>query len=254
VTVPNVVCVTGATAGIGEAIVRLFISAGAHVIATGRRTERLDALREELGERLHTAAFDVADAAAVEEAFATLPASVANIDLLVNNAGLALGKGPAQDAKLSDWRRMLDTNIAGVLHCTHAVLPGMVERRRGHIVNIGSVAGSWPYPGGNVYGATKAFVRQFSLNLRADLVHHNVRVTDIEPGVVDTEFWSVRFEGDESAAQSALAGYTPLSADDIAETVRWVAMQPAHVNVNTIELMPTQQAMAGFTLSKEPSA
>jgi 3-hydroxy acid dehydrogenase / malonic semialdehyde reductase len=206
----------------------------------------------ELGaDRAHALQLDVRDRAAVEEAIAGLPAEWAAIDLLVNNAGLALGLEPAQRASLDDWDGMVDTNVKGVLYVTRAVLPGMVERGRGHIVNIGSTAGSWPYPGGNVYGASKAFVRQFSLNLRADLLKTPVRVTDVEPGLVGgTEFSAVRFKGDDARAGGVYAGTTPLTADDIAEAVHWVATLPPHVNVNTLELMPVCQSFAGLAIAR----
>jgi 3-hydroxy acid dehydrogenase/malonic semialdehyde reductase len=240
-----IVLVTGATAGFGAAIARRFVREGHKVIAAGRRRERLDALVGELGaDRAHPLQLDVRDRAAVEQAIAGLPAEWAAIDLLVNNAGLALGLEPAQKASLDDWDGMVDTNVKGVLYVTRAVLPGMVERRRGHIVNIGSTAGSWPYPGGNVYGASKAFVRQFSLNLRADLLKTPVRVTDVEPGLVGgTEFSAVRAGG-------VYAGMTPLTADDIAEAVHWVATLPPHVNVNTLELMPVCQSFAGLAIAR----
>lgn len=246
-----IVLVTGATAGFGTAIVRRFISDGAHVIASGRRRERLDALKTELGERLLPLTLDVRDRRGVEQSIAELPAEFAAVDILVNNAGLALGLELAQQAQLDDWDVMVDTNVKGLMYCTHAVLPGMVERNRGHIINLGSVAAEYPYPGGNVYGATKAFVRQFSLNLRADLLGTAVRVTDIEPGLCGgTEFSGVRFKGDETKAEAVYAGTVPLTTDDIAETVQWVASRPAHVNINTISLMPVSQAFAPLAIKR----
>jgi 3-hydroxy acid dehydrogenase/malonic semialdehyde reductase len=194
------VLITGATAGFGLAIARRYIQDGACVIATGRRTERLEAMRAEWGERLLPVTLDITDREAVEQAVRSLPAAFAEVDVLVNNAGLALGLDLAQSAHVEDWDTMVDTNVKGLLYCTHAVLPGMVARNRGHIVNMGSIAAEFPYPGGNVYGATKAFVHQFSLNLRADLHGTAVRVTDIEPGLVGgTEFSNVRFKGDGPA-------------------------------------------------------
>jgi 3-hydroxy acid dehydrogenase / malonic semialdehyde reductase len=238
-----IVLVTGATAGFGEAIARRFVAAGARVIAAGRRTERLQGLAAELGDALFPLPLDVADRAAVQAAIADLPEEFAEIDLLVNNAGLALGLEPADAASLDDWETMVDINVKGLMYLTHAVLPGMVARGRGHVVNMGSTAANYPYPGGNVYGATKAFVRQFSLNLRADLVGRGVRVTDIEPGMVGgTEFSAVRFHGDEDRAAAVYEGVQPLTADDVAEAVFWVANLPAHVNINTLEMMPTCQA------------
>ncbi|MXP63692.1 bifunctional NADP-dependent 3-hydroxy acid dehydrogenase/3-hydroxypropionate dehydrogenase YdfG [Roseomonas sp. M0104] len=239
-----ILLVTGATAGFGAAIARRFAQDGARIIAAGRRTDRLEALARELGEaRVLPLTLDVQDSAAIQAAIAGLPADWAEIDLLVNNAGLALGLEPAQRASLADWETMIDTNTKGLVAMTHAVLPGMVARNRGHVVNIGSTAGEWPYPGGNVYGATKAFVRQFSLNLRADLHGTAVRVTDIEPGLVGgTEFSTVRFGGDAAKAAGVYQGTEALTPEDIADAVHWVATRPARVNVNTLQVMPVCQA------------
>jgi len=249
--VPSVVLVTGASAGFGTAIARRFVQAGARVIATGRRAERLEALRGELGDAVLPVAFDIGDRAAMEGALANLPEQFAGIDCLVNNAGLALGMGKAQDADPDDWDRMIDTNCRGLVQMTRAVLPGMVARGRGHIVNLGSIAGTYPYPGGNIYGATKAFVRQFSLNLRSDLMGTPVRVTNIEPGMCGgTEFSTVRFGGDQARADAVYEGMQPLTADDIAETVMWTATLPAHVNINTVEMMPVAQSFAGFQVAR----
>lgn len=238
-----IVLVTGATAGFGAAIARLYAKQGARIIAVGRRQERLAALAAELGaDRVHTLALDLRDTGAITAAVAALPPVWAEIDLLVNNAGLARGIAPAQEAELADWEAMIDTNTKGLVAMTRAVLPGMVARNRGHIVNIGSTAGEWPYPGGNVYGATKAFVRQFSLNLRADLFGTRVRVTDIEPGLVGgTEFSNVRL-GDDAKAAAVYDGADALTPEDIAETVHWVASRPARVNVNTLQVMPVCQS------------
>lgn len=244
--------VTGASAGFGAAIARRFIADGATVIAAGRREDRLHALAEELGARLRPLVLDVRERAAVQAAVAALPAELAAVDLLVNNAGLALGLNPAQAADLDDWDTMVDTNVKGLMYCTRALLPGMVARGRGHIVNIGSVAGEFPYPGGNCYGATKAFVRQFSLNLKADLLGTGVRVTDVEPGLAGgTEFSQVRFHGDEEKAARVYAGTQPLSAEDVADTVHWVATRPAHVNINTLSLMPACQGFGAFAIKRE---
>jgi 3-hydroxy acid dehydrogenase/malonic semialdehyde reductase len=211
----------------------------------------LAALREELGARCHTVVLDVRDRAAVERAVAALPAEFAEIDVLVNNAGLAAGLEPAQEAKLDDWDAMVDTNVKGLMYVTRTVLPGMVGRNRGHIINLGSVAGEFPYPGGNVYGATKAFVYQFTLNLRADLLKTHVRVTDIQPGLSGgTEFSKVRFGGDQAKADAVYRGTTPLSADDVADAVHWVATRPAHVNVNSLQLMPVDQAFAALAINR----
>lgn len=208
-----IVLVTGATAGFGECITRRFIQQGHKVIATGRRQERLQELKDELGDNLYIAQLDVRNRAAIEEMLASLPAEWSNIDILVNNAGLALGMEPAHKASIEDWETMIDTNNKGLVYMTRAVLPGMVERNHGHIINIGSTAGSWPYAGGNVYGATKAFVRQFSLNLRTDLHGTAVRVTDIEPGLVGgTEFSNVRFKGDDGKAEKNLSKYRCIDA------------------------------------------
>jgi 3-hydroxy acid dehydrogenase/malonic semialdehyde reductase len=246
--------VTGATAGFGEAIAKRFVSQGHRVIATGRRTDRLQSLRAELGENIFPLEFDVSDRHRVETRISELPDAWKEIDVLINNAGLALGMEPAQKASLSDWETMVNTNIKGVLNCTHALLPGMVKRNRGHIVNLGSVAGEFPYPGGNVYGATKAFVHQFSLNLRADLLGTAVRVTNIEPGMCGgTEFSDVRFKGDQAKAQSVYAGVKALTADDVAETVDWVVSRPAHVNINVISMMPVQQAFSPFAIDRKNS-
>jgi 3-hydroxy acid dehydrogenase/malonic semialdehyde reductase len=250
-TTPSVVLVTGASAGFGAALVRRFVSSGARVVAAARRTERLAALAAELGDAVLPVELDVRDRAAVAAAIAGLPAPFAAVDVLVNNAGLALGLEPAPRADLDHWQQMIDTNCTGLVTVTRAVLPGMVERRRGHVVNVGSVAGSYPYPGGNVYGATKAFVHQFSLNLRSDLHGTGVRVTCVEPGMCGgTEFSTVRFGGDQTRADAVYAGVTPLSADDVAEAVAWATAQPAHVNVNTIELMPVAQSFAPFQIHR----
>ena len=245
-----IVFVTGASAGFGAAIARRFIADGARVVATARRLDRLHALREELGPRLLPIELDVRDNAAVERAVAALPAEFAEIDLLVNNAGLALGLQPAHKTDLADWERMVDTNIKGLMYCTRAVLPGMVARDRGHVVNLGSVAGEWPYPGGNVYGGTKAFVRQFSLNLKADLIGSRVRVSEIEPGMAESEFSLVRFGGDAEKAKAVYAGMQPLTPEDIADSIYWIATRPAHVNINAIELMPIAQSFAPLTVHR----
>ena len=245
-----IVFVTGASAGFGAAIARRFIADGARVVATARRLERLKSLREELGERLLPVELDVRDRAAVERVVAGLPAEFAAIDVLVNNAGLALGLNPAHKTDMEDWERMVDTNIKGLMYVTRAILPGMVERDRGHVVNIGSVAGEWPYPGGNTYGGTKAFVRQFSLNLKADLLGTRVRVSEIEPGMAETEFSLVRFGGDAEKAKAVYAGTQPLSAGDIADTVHWIVGRPAHVNINTVSLMPVSQAFSPFAVKR----
>lgn len=246
-----IIFVTGATAGFGESITRRFIANGHKVIASGRRAERLKALKEELGANLYTVQLDVRNRAAIDEAIAALPAEWREIDVLVNNAGLALGIEPAHKANIEDWENMIDTNNKGLVYMTRAVLPAMVERNVGHIVNIGSIAGSWPYQGGNVYGATKAFVRQFSLNLRTDLHGTALRVTDIEPGLVGgTEFSNVRFKGDDGRADAVYEGTTALTAEDVTEAVYWVTTLPKHVNINTLEIMPISQTLAGLKVHK----
>lgn len=245
--------ITGATAGFGAAIARRFVREGHKVVAAGRRKERLEALAKELGSAAWTVELDVRNREGVMKAFAGLPPGFAEVDVLVNNAGLALGLEPAQAASLDDWDTMVDTNVKGLMYCTRAALPGMVARNRGHIVNIGSVAAMYPYPGGNVYGASKAFVHQFSLNLRADVHGTAVRVTDVQPGMCGgTEFSEVRFRGDTARASKVYEGVAaPLSAEDIAEAVYWVASRPAHVNVNAIEIMPVAQAFNAFKVDRK---
>lgn len=245
------VLVTGATAGFGEGIARRFHSEGHKVIVTGRRSERLDALVGELGDNALSVALDVRDRDAVFSMVDALPKDFADIDVLVNNAGLALGLEPAHAVDLDDWDTMVDTNVKGLIYCTRAVLPGMVERDRGHIINIGSVAGSYPYPGGNVYGATKSFVHQFSLGLRADLLGNNVRVTCIEPGLAETEFSLVRFKGDQEKAKVPYQGIDALTPEDVAECCHFVASLPRHVNINTLEVMPVMQAFSPFAFKKD---
>jgi 3-hydroxy acid dehydrogenase / malonic semialdehyde reductase len=246
----RIALVTGATSGIGAACVDALIAAGARVVAAGRRAERLQALADRHGDLLLPLVLDVRDRAAIDAAIAGLPPAFSAIDVLVNDAGLALGLEPAQRASLDEWEQMIDTNCAGLVTVTRAVLPGMVARDRGHVVNVGSVAGSYPYPGGNVYGATKAFVRQFTLNLKADLLGTRVRATSIEPGMVDTEFSRVRFGGDEGRAKQVYEGMQPLSAADVADAILWCVTRPPHVNVNALELMPVAQAFSAFSVKR----
>ncbi|SCW77124.1 serine 3-dehydrogenase [Sphingobium faniae] len=242
--------ITGATAGIGAASARRFVAAGWKVIVTGRRAERLETLVTELGaDKVHAIAFDMRDDAAIDHAIAALPPAFADVDLLINNAGLALGTAPAQRADLAQWRQMIDTNVTGLVTITHKLLPVLIARKGG-IINLSSVAATYPYAGGNVYGGTKAFVRQFSLGLRSDLHGTGVRVTSIEPGMVETEFTLVR-TGSQAASDSLYGGTTPMTSEDIAETLFWVASQPAHLNFNTIELMPVSQSFAGFQVVRE---
>ncbi|MGO9392757.1 SDR family oxidoreductase [Rhodoblastus sp.] len=245
------ILVTGATAGFGAAFTRRFVRDGHRVIATGRRVERLQALAEELGPSLFATPLDMTDTKAIAEFLPALPEDWRRIDVLVNNAGLALGLSPAWEASLEDWDRMIATNVTGLVHLTRAVLPQMVERNDGLIINLGSVAGDYSYPGGHVYGGTKAFVRQFSLNLRSDLVGLNVRVSNIEPGMVTgSEFSQVRFHGDEAKAAAVYAGTQSLTPEDIAETAAWLVSLPPHMNINRIELMPTAQAGGGFAIKR----
>ncbi|VXC38442.1 L-allo-threonine dehydrogenase, NAD(P)-binding [Burkholderia sp. 8Y] len=246
-----IVFVTGASAGFGAAIARTFVQGGHRVVAAARRKERLDALSKELGDALLPVEIDVRDESAVRSAIASLPDDFAQIDVLVNNAGLALGLEPAQRANFDDWKNMIETNCTGLVAVTHAILPGMVERNRGHVFNLGSVAATYPYPGGNVYGATKAFVRQFSLNLRADLAGTALRVTDIEPGLCGgTEFSNVRFKGDDDKAASVYKDVQPLTPEDIADAIYWIATRPAHVNINAIELMPVAQTFGPLQIHR----
>ena len=245
------ILVTGATSGFGRAIAQRLVADGHRVIAAGRRADRLEALRAELGTALLPFVLDVTDASAVASLPGTLPEGWREVDVLVNNAGLALGLEPAHKADLSQWDRMIATNVTGVVHLTRAILPGMVERDQGHVVSIGSIAGTYPYPGGHVYGGTKAFVEQFSLNLRADLVGTGVRATSIEPGLAGgTEFSNVRFEGDDAKAADVYKGTQPLTAADVAAAVAWVIGLPAHVNINRIELMPTCQASGPLAVKR----
>lgn len=242
--------ITGATSGFGKAAVARFVRAGWRVVAAGRRANRLQALADALGASVHVAAFDIRDAQAMQAALDALPMDFRDIDLLVNNAGLAQGTLPAQRASLDDWRTMIDTNVTALVTLTRALLPTLIARR-GAIINISSTAATYPYAGGNVYGASKAFVSQFSLGLRADLHGTGVRVTALEPGMAETEFTLVRTHGDQAASDALYAGATPMTADDIAETIYWVATLPPHLNVNRLEMMPTSQSFAGFQIARE---
>lgn len=252
-TTPRIALVTGATSGFGRAVARRFVAGGWKVVATGRRAERLDALRSELGDAVHMLAFDIRDEAALHNAIDSIPDGFRDIDLLVNNAGLALGTAPAHKADLAQWRQMIDTNVTALATLTHLLLPTLIERR-GAIVNISSVAATYPYPGGNVYGGTKAFVSQFSLGLRSDLHGTGVRVTSIEPGLAETEFTLVRTSGDQSASDTLYQGAQPITDEDIAESVWWVANLPPHLNINRLEVMPVSQSFAGFQIHRENGA
>lgn len=242
--------VTGATSGIGAACARAFVGAGWHVVGTGRREDRLRDLSDELGDHFHAAVFDVRDEVARDLALDMLAGPFAALDCLVNNAGLALGTNPAQDSDFDQWKTMIDTNVTALVSMTKRLLPALIETRGG-IVNLSSVAATYPYPGGNVYGGTKAFVHQFSLGLRSDLHGTGVRVTSIEPGMVETEFTIVRTGGNRQASDSLYAGAQPMTGDDIAQTVLWVATLPPHININTLELMPVSQSFAGFQVARQ---
>ncbi|MBV2119958.1 MAG: SDR family oxidoreductase [Candidatus Thiodiazotropha sp. (ex Ctena orbiculata)] len=246
------VLITGASSGFGEACARRFSEAGDDLVLCARRLDRLQALSDELSgmSEVVIQTLDVTDPQAVEGFLEALPESSREIDVLVNNAGLALGLQPAHEADLQDWQTMVDTNIKGLMHMTRLILPGMVQRRRGHIINIGSVAASWPYPGGNAYGATKAFVQQFSRGLKADLVGTPLRVTNIEPGLAETEFSLVRMKGDAQQAADVYQGTQPLTGPDIAEIVYWVTALPPHVNINALEVMPVCQAWSPFAVDR----
>mgnify|MGYP005688796117 CR=1 FL=1 len=247
------VVITGASSGFGRAAAKRFASEGYRLVLMARRLERLTDLASMLEKDApcHVVELDVRDSNAVSEAFATLPEPFHQPDILINNAGLALGLSGADAVDLDDWETMVDTNIKGLMYCTRACLPIMVEQGRGHVINMGSVAANWPYPGGTVYGGTKAFVQQFTRNLRTDLLGKGVRATVIEPGMCETEFSVVRFSGDESKAAAVYEGMKPLSADDIADVIVWVALRPAHVNINQIELMPVEQSWSPFAVHRE---
>jgi 3-hydroxy acid dehydrogenase/malonic semialdehyde reductase len=247
---PRTVLITGATAGIGEACARKFAKHGAKLILTGRRRDRLEALAAELATECLLLQFDVRNEAETLQALSDLPPAFAEVDLLVNNAGLALGLERVPAGNPAHWQQMIDTNITGMLHVTRAILPGMVQRGRGHLMQLGSVAGTYPYPGGAVYAGTKAFVHQHALGMRADLIGTPIRVTSIEPGAVETEFALVRFEGDKTRADAVYQGFRPLNGADIAESIFWAATAPPHVNINVLEIMPVSQAFGGFAFDR----
>ena len=244
----KVALITGASSGFGRAAARLLAKNDWQLILVARRLDRLQALQTELGNAVIACVqLDVRDKAAVET---LLTPYNGQVNLLVNNAGLAVGLDPAWGADLDDWERMVDTNIKGLNYVTRALLSGMVAKKNGHVINIGSIAGSYPYPGGNAYGATKAYVEQFSLNLRADLHGTGVRVTNVEPGLAETEFSNVRFKGDDNRADALYQGLDPLTPEDVAEAIRWAAELPAHVNINRVELMPTCQSFGPLPIHK----
>lgn len=246
------VLITGASSGFGEACARKFAGSGDSLVLLARRHERLQSLRTELSRvtRVHTVSIDLTDAPALETALQTLPDWCQTPDILINNAGLALGLSSAHEADMQDWTTMINTNITALVHMTRLLLPGMVSRNRGHIINIGSTAGNWPYPGGNVYGATKAFVQHFSRELRADLLGRNIKVSNIEPGLAETEFSLVRFKQDQAKADSVYDGTQPLTAQDIADIIHWVCSTPPHVNINAMEVMPLCQAWGPLKIER----
>ena len=250
------VLITGATSGFGKAAAQRFAKAGWSLILTGRRLERLKALEEELSKQVPvlTLALDVRDSDAVTDAISNLPETFLPLTCLINNAGLALAPEPAQKVALEDWHTMIDTNITGLVNVTHAALPLLLKTGKGaSILNLGSVAGQWPYPGGHVYGASKAFVQQFSYNLRCDLLGTGVRVTDLAPGMAETEFTLVRTKGDQAASDALYRGTTPLQAEDIAEQLYYLATLPAHININRLEIMTVRQAWSAFAVDRDPA-
>ncbi len=246
------ICITGATSGFGRACAERFAAEGWRLILTGRRVDRLQALQAQLGAvPVHAVELDVRNFSAVEGMVRDLPQDFQAVDVLVNNAGLALGLEGAHRTDIRDWDTMIDTNIKGLCYLTRCILPGMVDRNQGHIINMGSIAGNYPYPGGNVYGATKAFVKQFSRNLLTDLNHTKVRVTNIEPGLSESEFSVVRFHGDKDKADAVYKGTEPLRPVDIAEIVHWVTSVPPHVNINTVEVMPVCQSCGPLAIHRD---
>ena len=247
------IVITGATSGFGRSCAERFAEEGWKLVLIGRRAKRLEEMWKELSVKtdILTITLDVQDRGKVFETFESLPVDFSKIDVLVNNAGLAMGLAPAFKADINDWDTMIDTNIKGLVYCTRALLPAMVKRNAGQIINIGSISGNWPYPGGNVYGATKAFVQQFSRNLRADLHGTKIRVTNLEPGIAETEFSIVRFKGDEERAGKVYKDIQALKAGDISDIVWWIANTPEHINVNQIEVMPTCQTWGPLKIHRE---
>lgn len=255
---PRTILITGASSGFGQATARLFAEAGWQLLLLARREDRLVQLMDSLrdagcAQPMHAIACDIRQSDQWQAALDARPAELEQIDILLNNAGLAAGLSPAHEADLNDWHRMIDTNVTALVDITRFILPQMVSRNQGHIINMGSVAGNWPYPSGNVYGATKAFVKQFSNNLKADLIGTGVRVSNIEPGLAETEFSTVRFAGDQRKADAVYRGTTPLTAEDIAEIVMWIASRPAHVNINAVEVMPVCQSFEAFRIDRAGS-
>lgn len=245
------ILVTGASSGFGKAICKKFVQAGYQVIGAARRLDKLALLQEELDTSFYPLEMDISDPNKIQTALSSLPSSWQPIELLVNNAGLALGLEPAHQANFADWQTMINTNVTGLVYLTRQILPTMVERNKGHVINMGSIAGTYAYPGGNVYGATKAFVEQFSLNLRADLAGTAIRVTNVEPGLCGgTEFSNVRFKGDDAKAANVYQGVEYIQPEDIANTVLWIYQQPAHVNINRIEIMPVAQSFSALSIKR----
>lgn len=248
------VFITGASSGFGAACARKFAADGNRLILLARRQQRLQSLAEELKNcDTHLISLDITDHQALQSALNSLPDTFKSPDILINNAGLALGLSGADQAEMSDWQQMIDTNITALVHLTRLILPGMVRRDSGHIINIGSTAGNWPYPGGNVYGATKAFVKQFSRGLRADLLGKRIKVTNIEPGLAETEFSLVRFSHDAARAAEVYEGTKPISAEDLADIIHWVCNTPAHININAMEIMPLCQSWGPFRIDRQMS-
>lgn len=250
-TLPETALVTGATAGIGAATAAALCEAGTRVLALGRRRERLDTLEQRYPDSLIPVELDLGARAQTHDALSQLAEAHPELDLLVANAGLALGRGAAQEAPFEDWERMVDVNVHGLMATVHAFLPKMVARGKGDIILVGSTAGEYPYPGGHVYGATKSFVRQLGSNLRADLLGAGVRVTVLEPGMTQTEFSEVRFKGDRQTAEAVYQGTRPLRAEDLAETIVWLASRPAHVSVTRLQMMPTDQAPGPLRIHRD---
>jgi 3-hydroxy acid dehydrogenase / malonic semialdehyde reductase len=251
----KIVFITGASSGFGEAIAKTFSAEGAHCILCARRSDKLKTLAEQIvkkyGTKVHTVTLDVRNNKDVQSQIATLPPEWQNIDILVNNAGLSRGLDKIHEASVSDWDEMIDTNVKGLLYMSRAVIPGMVARQRGHVINIGSIAGMDVYPAGNVYCATKHAVRALSTGMRMDLLGNKIRVTNIQPGMAETEFSKVRFHGDESRAAQVYKNITPLSAEDVADTVLYAATRPAHVNISEITLTPINQASPAYVYKDE---
>ena len=247
------ILITGASSGFGQASALRFARAGRKLVLASRRMDRINALVEKLSDQTDCIGIelDVRDRQAVSKTLSSLPGSFADIEVLINSAGLALGLEGGDEVDLDHWDTMVDTNIKGLMYCTRTVLPKIVSRGGGHIINLGSVAGSWPYPGGNAYGGTKAFVQQFSRNLRTDLLGKNVRVTCLEPGMCETEFSLVRFEGDRKKAEAVYDGMKPLSAADIADIIFFITSLPSHININQLEVMPVNQTWAPFAVHRE---